>query len=234
MAIILHIDTATEHGAVGLSDGEKILSSRVTASQREHASFLQPAIADICKETGVLLKNIDAVSVSIGPGSYTGLRVGLASAKGLCYALNKPLITIGTLEVMARAAIKSEAMSNIPVYEDTLYCPMIDARRMEVFTAIYNHELKQLEPPQALIIDENIFKSYLITNTIIFSGNGALKLIDMVEKSNVRILHIEHSIADLAALAYKQFENQVFADAAYCEPFYLKPFYTTSIQKKKY
>ena len=233
MPIILHIDTATEHGAVALSDGLQILASRETASQKEHASFLQPAIAEICKQTGIALPTIHAVSVSIGPGSYTGLRVGLASAKGICYALNKPLITVGTLEIMAWAAIQAQPVDTID-QANTLFCPMIDARRMEVFTAVYDASLTELEPPQAQIVDENIFQNLLINHKIIFSGNGAFKLKNIVQNANTKIIDIHHKIDHLATLALKQFENQSFANTAYCEPLYVKPFYTTFIQKKKY
>lgn len=133
MPLILHIDTATNYASICISKDDVVLGFEENAEQKNHASFLQPAIKAMFAKCNFNLSDIDAVAVTNGPGSYTGLRVGLASAKGLCFALNKALILLNTLQVMAAASIESKKEEDI----DILFCPMIDARRMEVFTALY-------------------------------------------------------------------------------------------------
>ena len=155
MALVLCIDTALETATVGVCNEESVLASAVQSDQKQGAAFVQPAIQEMLRNTSISFSQLDAVAVVNGPGSYTGLRVGLASAKGICYALNKPLIVINTLEVMAVAAIKTEQNKN------ALYCPMIDARRNEVFTAIYDASLVCLLPPQGLIIEADSFAPWL-------------------------------------------------------------------------
>ena len=169
MALIVNIDTATETAHVSIAEDGKILHSLINDVQKDHAAFLQPALEQLIKNTGIGFSDIDAVAFTAGPGSYTGLRVGMASAKGLCYALNKPLIAISTLKVMAKAAVEQGDDSSV------LFCPMIDARRMEVFTAIYNNALTEVLPPCALVLDENSYFNYLQKNKIVFFGNGMQK-----------------------------------------------------------
>ena len=222
MAYILSIDTATEIASIVLGNEHQILSFRENREQKTHASFVQPAINEILKETGMTLNDIDAVSVSNGPGSYTGLRVGLSSAKGIAYALNKPLILLNTLEIMAQSAIlelKDEGL---------LYCPMIDARRMEVFTAIYNISLNNLFVPSAVILSEDSFKDILESNKLVFFGSGAEKSISVINNSNASFFNIEKNTEAINLLAHKHFILKDLADLAYAEPFYLKSFYTHS------
>ena len=145
MSLILNIDTATEKAHVSLSNDAVILQSLYNESQKDHAGFLQPAILRLVKDAAVSLKNIDAVAVTAGPGSYTGLRVGMASAKGICYALQKPLIALNTLEVMAASALYHPGIHAANPVD--LFCPMIDARRMEVYTALYNRQLETILAP---------------------------------------------------------------------------------------
>ena len=152
MALILNIDTSINTTYVCIAKDETVLQYYFSDDQKSNASNLHIAIADLLQKENLTPKNLDAVAVTIGPGSYTGLRIGLATAKGLCYALNIPLITIGTLEMMAFYAIKENNE------EDCLYCPMIDARRMEVFAAIYDKNLYEVIKPKALIIDLQIFE----------------------------------------------------------------------------
>jgi tRNA threonylcarbamoyladenosine biosynthesis protein TsaB len=220
MALLLHIDTATEHASVCISDNEKVLAIEESKEQKNHASFLQPAIQSICKKLDLELKNIDAVAVTQGPGSYTGLRVGLASAKGLCFALQKPLILVNTLEVMARAAMQEN------FNETYLYCPMIDARRMEVFTALYNAELNEIIPTSAIILNESSFEEQLKHNKIIFSGSGYVKFKNILSHPNAIFSSIQHSSLQMIPSALQKFNSQQFADIAYSEPFYGKEFYT--------
>ena len=223
MPLILNIDTATELASVCLSNNEKILAQRENTVQREHASFIHTAIKEVIAQAGKPLKNIDAVAVTAGPGSYTGLRVGMATAKGLCYALGKPLITINTLEVMTHAAIKGQ---NEEANPDTLFCPMIDARRMEVFTALYNSSLEEILSPCALILDSLFFNTWLDERKIMFFGNGSEKFKDIADHKNASFIEVHFSAKDLSALANTCFNNQEFANLAYAEPLYIKEFHS--------
>jgi tRNA threonylcarbamoyladenosine biosynthesis protein TsaB len=222
LALILNIDTATEQASVCLSNNEEVIGLQISTDQKNHASFIQPAIEKIMQETSRNLSAIDAIAVTAGPGSYTGLRVGLATAKGICYALNKPLITINTLQVMAYAA-----MQNCPDADGkTLFCPMIDARRMEVFTATYNNTVEEITPPSALILDETSFYEQLNSHLIIFSGSGHIKLKSIIQHPNAIFSAVQHNASHLVMLALKAFTAKHFADMAYTEPFYLKEFFT--------
>lgn len=193
------------------------MAEKTNSSQKDHASWLHVAIQELLQEQEVALPQLDAVAVSEGPGSYTGLRVGMAAAKGLCYALGIPLITINTLKMMAVGA---------QAHAQQLLCPMIDARRVEVFTAIYDRNLQQILPPTNLILTESSFSDLLEDNNIIFFGNGSVKFQPMVQHSNAHFVSIESSAKHLSALAFSRFTQKEFADLAYAEPFYGKEFYT--------
>lgn len=217
MAIILNIDTAIETASVCLAkDGECLQFSQNT-NQKEHSGWLHIAIQKACTDAGIHLKNIDAVSVTIGPGSYTGLRVGLSAAKGLCFALNIPLISINTLLLMA-AAVKTD--------QDVLRCPLIDARRMEVFTAVYDAALTEVMTPCALVLDSTSFDFLLKKNKIIFFGNGSEKLKKIVTNTSAQFVELSTTAADMAILAEKKFAKAEFSDLAYIEPVYLKEFFS--------
>ncbi len=222
MAIILNIDTATEYASVCLSDGNTILAIEENFEQKNHAAFLQPAIKKIQNTLQFQLSSLHAIAVTAGPGSYTGLRVGLASAKGLCYALNKPLLLINTLQVMAYALAKNYQADKT----NLLFCPLIDARRMEVFTALYNNHLEPIINPSATIVDENFLKEELKENTIIMGGSGSKKMLQLITHENIIFSTTVHNATDLAAIATQQFENKQFTNLAYSEPYYLKEFYT--------
>ena len=222
MALLLNIDTATEHASVCLSQDGNMLAIEENSDQKNHGSFLHPAIERLCLSVNIQLSSIDAIAVTEGPGSYTGLRVGLASAKGLCYALNKPLIALNTLEVMATASISKYQPSN----NDCLFCPMIDARRMEVFTALYDPSLKLLMPPTAAILTETSFANELNKHNIAFSGSGSKKFKNIFQNSKAVFIDIQHNAANMVALADKAFQQNGFANLAYSEPFYLKEFFS--------
>jgi tRNA threonylcarbamoyladenosine biosynthesis protein TsaB len=220
LMLLLSIDTATEYAGVCLSGDKDILSIKENTEQKNHASFVQPAIAAMLAETALKLQDIDGVVVSNGPGSYTGLRVGLASAKGICYALNKPLILINTLKAMALASVEVEQNKS------ALYCPMIDARRMEVFTAVYTFSLEEKMSPCSLVIEANSFEKFLTNYTVIFSGNGAAKCEKIIHHPNAKFSSVQHSVKQVATLGLEAFLQKDFADPAYSEPFYFKEFYT--------
>lgn len=222
MALILNIDTATEIATISISEKDKIIDSVTNSNQKDHASFLQPAIKNLLQKADLSINKLNAIAVTAGPGSYTGLRVGMASAKGLCYALNIPMITINTLEVMALSSIKQ--MQD----QSALYCPMIDARRMEVFTAVYNHHLTEIVKPCSIILDDGSFKDMLQKNKIYFSGSGILKLKDILETQNAIFVNKGITTDAMAELSYKNYINKNFANVSYASPVYLKEFYTPS------
>jgi tRNA threonylcarbamoyladenosine biosynthesis protein TsaB len=217
MAILLHIDTALETASVCLSDGPEIISLAKNENQKDHAAWLHTAIDKLLKGAGLDIDRLEAIAVSIGPGSYTGLRIGLSSAKGLCYALNVPLISVGTLEMMAEAVNKIDA---------DLYCPLIDARRMEVFTAIYDQSITEIMPPTAMIVDKNSFVDLVSSNKIVFSGSGNNKLQSVLFHANAVFDSTIATAANLIPLANKFFIEKKFSDLAYTEPLYIKGFFS--------
>jgi tRNA threonylcarbamoyladenosine biosynthesis protein TsaB len=231
LPLLLNIDTSTENASVCISNDATVLALEQNNEQKNHATFIQPAIKKILSISNCKLSIVDAIAVTAGPGSYTGLRVGLATAKGLCYALTKPLILVNTLEVMARAAIK-ETTNKLNTGNRQLetgnyvFSPMIDARRMEVFTALYNASLLPLLHPAAVILNEHTFKEYLDDYPIVFSGSGHVKFKNILQHPNAIFTDVQHHAGHLAMLAAKAFEQKQFADVAYSEPFYLKEFFT--------
>lgn len=225
MALILTIDTALEKASVVLAEDEKIRAVEENTEQKNHATFVQPAIDKIFRSLNIRIQELSAVSVVYGPGSYTGLRVAMASAKGICYALNKPLMTINTLELMAYSVIQTQKNS-----AQFLYCPMIDARRMEVFTALYNATLQAVKAPYAAILSSDFLAEELAVNKILFFGNGSEKLKNLVTNTQAQLVDIGYTAEDLIKISLNNFQQQRFASLAYSEPFYLKDFYT--VQKK--
>lgn len=223
---ILCIDTSNEHAIVALSHAGKVMAFRQHHQQQDHVAFLQPAILEMMAASGVSFSQIDAVAVSNGPGSYTGLRVGLASAKGLCFALNKPLITLSTLGVMA-AAMQPIAAAHT-VQDSFLLCPMIDARRMEVFVALYHPNLQIVLPPAPVVLDNLWLSEYLPAHSIYFSGSGAAKWMQMSKHPNALPIENVDITTALCMQAALSFQAGHFADTAYAEPFYCKSFYQPS------
>jgi tRNA threonylcarbamoyladenosine biosynthesis protein TsaB len=234
--LILNIDTAVQSSSVCLSTEATILGSKINPSQKDSAAWLHVAIAEVLENSNTSISELDAIAVSAGPGSYTGLRVGMATAKGLCYALNKPLITISTLKTMSVAAIVSLAgldeytsdvlegqyQKHIP--KSTLLCPMIDARRMEVFTALYDRNLNEIVSPHNLILNQSSFTELLAGQSIVFFGNGSAKFQHLISHSNATFRSIECIANHLAILSHQQLAKKNFADLAYAEPFYGKEF----------
>jgi tRNA threonylcarbamoyladenosine biosynthesis protein TsaB len=217
MSLILNIDTALETASVCLSEDGNTLQLSFSEDQKDHASWLHTEIARVLKKSGHGVKDLDAVAVSIGPGSYTGLRVGLAAAKGFCYALDIPLITVNSLSIIA-FAVKDEATDII--------CPLIDARRMEVFTAIYDKELVEKISPHATVLDEKSFASQLLTGKILFCGNAVKKLQPLISNDNAFYTTVTADASHLAQLSFACYKNKEFADLAYVEPLYLKEFFS--------
>ncbi|TAH06335.1 MAG: tRNA (adenosine(37)-N6)-threonylcarbamoyltransferase complex dimerization subunit type 1 TsaB [Sphingobacteriia bacterium] len=225
MPLILNIDTATEYAGVCLSRDGKLVAKREHELQHEHAAFLQPAIQEIMQETGITLSSIDAVAVTGGPGSYTGIRVGLASAKGICFALNKPLIILNTLAVIAQAALEEWQKLNPFNKEPLILYPMIDARRMEVFCVKYNQKLWALEESEALILSDAFFAGLGDQEKIIFCGSGAAKMGAFILPDNCTIIGSQHAVNHMITKSEQAFKVANFAHLAYSEPLYVKEFY---------
>jgi len=217
MSLLLHIDTALDTASVFISRNGEVLQADINTEQKDHAAWLHPAIQAMLQQTGFSLGELEAVAVSIGPGSFTGLRVGLSAAKGFCYALKIPLIAVGTLELLA-SSVKDEATD--------LICPLIDARRMEVYTALYDKTMTEKIPPFALVIDESSFSEWLLQYHILFCGNGSKKLQSLISSKNASFTVHDAVAHAFARLSHKYFLEKKFADLAYSEPLYVKEFYT--------
>jgi len=225
MSFLLHIDTSTDHASVALSESNALLGCKTCNNQKDHASFLQPAIQELISESGKTIRMLSAVSVTIGPGSYTGLRVGLASAKGICYGLQIPLITISTTEMMASAA-KTVLASRSTDLQRTVFCPMIDARRMEVFTAVYDANLNCLLDPRALVLDASAASMFPDDRPVLFFGSGAEKWKTICSLTHALFEEIQFDASSLIPLAAQKYEHAQFASVEQSVPFYGKEFYT--------
>ncbi len=224
MALLLCIDTSTTHASVALSKDGILMGIKANQNQRDHASFLQPAIHSLLQEANQTLKDLNAIAVTSGPGSYTGLRVGFASAKGLAYALDLPLITIETTLVMSAAAL-----SYLKNEKADLLCPMIDARRMEVFTALYSTGLEPASPISALVLTPESFAPQLKSSRILFFGDGAPKWQTICNHSNAVFIDVKWNAEDMPGLADKLFAQKNFSSLAYSVPGYGKEFHSTQI-----
>jgi len=225
LSTILSIETATNICSVALSRNGQLLSLRESSVKNAHSSVLTIFIEESVTSAGIKTDEIDAIAVSEGPGSFTGLRIGVASAKGLCYALDKPLIAIPTLKAMASGML---IMENVTRHASrvTLLCPMIDARRMEVFSAIYDSGIHEIRETLAEIIHSNSFSDILKEYTIVFAGDGAAKCKPYLEgKENARFLDdFQVSSKYMIPFADAKYLAGDFENLAYFEPFYLKDF----------
>lgn len=220
MAKILHIHTALETAIICLSDGEKLLGERTNPIQRDHAAFLHVGIRELVRDAKMKMTDLEAIQVVEGPGSYTGLRVGMAAAKGLCYALSIPLITCNTLAWMAFG------LKSYP--REMLRCPMIDARRMEVFTAIFDAVGQTIMPTTPVVLTPDSFNGWLGDRKILFFGNGSGKFRDICEHSNARFTESISGSQELIVHALDRFNSKNFANTAYVEPYYGKAFHSTA------
>lgn len=228
MSIILHIETSTEVCSVSLAKNGKILTVKETAEEKSHASTLSVFIDEIIAKAG----KPDAIAVSMGPGSYTGLRIGVSVAKGLCYGFNIPLISVSTLESMSNGFLENFISPKESVVQKTLFSPMIDARRMEVYMALFNSDNKIFREISAKIVQSDSFDELLSEYTIYFFGSGAEKLSDViVNKNAVFPDNFIHSSVSMASIAIEKYKAGDFVDLAYFEPFYLKDFITTTSKK---
>lgn len=220
MAKLLFLETATQICSVALAEDGVLLSIKESGSTNSHSSLLTNFIQNVVSDAKIKLQDLDAIAISKGPGSYTGLRIGVSSAKGLCYSLDKPLIAVNTLQSMAMGMKKNENDSK------AIFCPMIDARRMEVYTALFDYQNNELESTSAKIIDESSFLDLLKDHTIYFGGDGAEKCKGVLSMNpNAKFMDgFRISSKDMIELAFQKFNARQFEDVAYFEPYYLKDF----------
>ena len=231
MAKILSIETSTGVCSVAYSEDGKVIASKELFQVNSHASNLTVLIEELFSlDETPEMKDLDAVAVSSGPGSYTGLRIGVSTAKGICYALNKPLIAIDSMHILTQPIVENYADNK---ESSPLFCPLMDARRMEVYTAMFDKALNLKEEISAKIVDEETFSTWLTDKQVVFFGNGADKCKEVINHKNAIFVDDCHPLAkNLAPLAEKSFAQGKFEDVAYFEPFYLKDFVATTPKKK--
>jgi tRNA threonylcarbamoyladenosine biosynthesis protein TsaB len=222
MPLILCIETATTVCSVALTKDGITLKIKETHINNSHAEVVTVFIDELIKEFGFAYGDLDAVAVSKGPGSYTGLRIGVSTAKGLCYALDIPLIGLSTLKTLAACMVsRYNEQDDHPV----LFCPMIDARRMEVYSALFDKNLQEVRETKAEIIENNSFSDLLKSNRLLFFGDGAAKCKEFIHHPNaVFYENIFPSARNMVSLAHRAFNSGRFENVAYFEPYYLKDF----------
>lgn len=219
MSVILSIETSTPICSIALHQNEELIGKLSLNKGMSHSSLLSPAIDNLMNLTGLKLSEVSAIAISKGPGSYTGLRIGTSTAKGLCYALNIPLISIETLKGMASGLVNPEQY---------YLCPMLDARRMEVYTSTFDSSLNIIEATRPVILDENSFTYILEDNKVIFFGDGSLKFKNIISHNNALFIDgISPQADNIGLLAYEKLKIEDFEDLAYFEPYYLKEFRAT-------
>ena len=217
MAYILHIETSSKICSVALSKNEHLLALIEDKKENSHATRLTTIIEQIIKETNIQYTDLDAISFSSGPGSYTGLRIGLSTVKGLAYSIEKPIVFVNTLEAMLDRMIETYPL------KEALYCPMIDARRMEIYTMMADNNKKVILPIQPFILSESSLEMFPSDCKIIIAGDAKNKAQSLLYGKNIIYLDIENSSsAYLISLAYEKFKLKQFENLAYCEPYYLK------------
>ena len=226
MARILLIETSTAKLSVALAEDGKVVATCSADEARQQASLTAPFVKEVLDQKNMRVSDCDAICIGKGPGSYTGLRVGVSTAKGLAFGAGKPLIAIGTLDILA-AACHSERSEESPSF----IVPMIDARRMEVYTSVFSPEGKQLTPVEAKVIDAESFANYLNQGVVLFTGDGALKCREVITHPNARFQQAWPEAAAMATLAQRAYNEKRFEDLAYFEPFYLKDFVATVSRK---
>ena len=228
MSCILSIETSTSVCSVALSAEGKVLFEKSSFEGPSHAALLGVFVEEALSVLKENERKLDAVAVSSGPGSYTGLRIGVSLAKGLCFGWNIPLISIHTLDIMVATVIKQQVVD-----PDCLYCAMLDARRMEVYASIYDSSMHIVRETAADIVDADTYASYLEKGKVCFFGNGAVKCQSVITSSNAQFIEDIHPLAlNMISLAEEAYDKGQFEDVAYFEPFYLKEFQATIAKNK--
>jgi tRNA threonylcarbamoyladenosine biosynthesis protein TsaB len=235
MALILNLDTSTRICSVALARDGELIAWKESHEDKSHASLLSVFMKQILAESSIDISDLEAVAVSKGPGSYTGLRIGVSTAKGLAYAAGIPLISVDTLAALAKGVLLGNHFDkeDYPVDESLLLCPMIDARRMEVYTATFQASGKMIQQVSARIINEDSYSNIPKQSHLVFFGDGAAKCKDIIQHPNAHFLSgIETSAKFMVALAESAWQEKRFEDVAYFEPFYLKDFVATNPKNK--
>lgn len=233
MALILCIETGTDVCSVGIARDGRLLSLRESDEGRDHARKVGVFVDELLRETGVAPDELDAVAVGKGPGSYTGLRIGVSFAKGLCYGIRKPLLAVGSLDALAEVAREDYEAGIVALddWERAVLCPMVDARRMEVYTRLFDTKGEPLSEVRAEVVDGGSFRSCRTgERPFVIFGNGARKCREVLP--DARFVDIAPSARGLVRLAQQAFDAGRFEDVAYFEPFYLKDFVITTSKKK--
>ncbi|MBQ5996809.1 MAG: tRNA (adenosine(37)-N6)-threonylcarbamoyltransferase complex dimerization subunit type 1 TsaB [Bacteroidales bacterium] len=228
--MILNIETTADVCSVSLSEGNEVKALKESAEGHSHATMLTVCAGELLSEAGLAVSDLDAVSVSMGPGSYTGLRIGVSTAKGLCYGAGVPLLAVSTAEVLVQAFLAAHAGDVGP---DWRLAPMIDARRMEVYTALYDREGTPCSEVHAEIVTADSFSEALAAGPVAFFGPGAMKCADILTSDTARFYDgIRASAAAMATLSARALQERRWCDVAYFTPFYLKEFMATTPRKK--
>jgi tRNA threonylcarbamoyladenosine biosynthesis protein TsaB len=233
--LILHIETATDICSVAISQGDQLISLVESGPERSHATLLNVFIRKALEKCGVELQQMDAIAVSKGPGSYTGLRIGVSTAKGMAYALEKPLLASGTLENMAYGTKTNPSIESLLKKhgKELILCPMLDARRMEVFSCFFTSEIAVKREVTADIVDGNSYSNILEKHHICFFGNGADKCTEVLNHPHAHfVTGVNPSAINMVQPVLNRFKSEQFEDVAYFEPFYLKDFVATTPRKK--
>lgn len=228
MPLLLALETSSSVCSIALYKGEQLLGASELRIEKSHSSHITVMIEQLLENCGMKLQDLSAIAISGGPGSYTGLRIGSSTAKGLCYSLDIPLLEVSTLHALA-----AQVINVTPNPEQFLFCPMLDARRLEVYTCLLTNQLDEVEPIAPLILSEDTFKEKLATYKVIFFGSGAPKYKELLPE-NMNALFIQEvqpSAITIGKLALAKYEQKAFEDVAYYEPFYLKDVYITSAGK---
>jgi tRNA threonylcarbamoyladenosine biosynthesis protein TsaB len=232
MAVILIIESSTEICSVSLVQDGVMIDSLESNTGQNHARLVTVFADELLKKNNISARQLSAVAVSKGPGSYTGLRIGTSTAKGICYARNIPLIAVGTLEAMAKHVALNQSKYDIPSGQSLLFCPMIDARRMEVYSMLLDIQGRLVKSITAGIVDEHFLKRELTGHTIVFFGNGSAKCRETIKSDHAVFLpEINASAKYMTELVWEAYNNKHFENVAYFEPFYLKDFVATVSRK---
>lgn len=227
MSSILCVDTSSFICSVSVFENLSLISSNSTEVEKSHSKFIIQLIDQSLKDANIKINEVDAFAVSMGPGSYTGLRIGVSTIKGLCYSLEKPLISINTLEILSKSAL-----NHINDYNDFFICPMIDARRMEVFTKMLDNDFNEVEKDKALILDDKFFNDIGGGKSIYFFGDGSNKFQKITNNKNFHFIdNIISSSKHMGELANIKYENNQFENLITFEPFYIKDFFMVNKNK---
>ncbi|MDO5496321.1 MAG: tRNA (adenosine(37)-N6)-threonylcarbamoyltransferase complex dimerization subunit type 1 TsaB [Alistipes sp.] len=232
MSLILCIETGTDVCSVGIARDGELLSLRESDQGRDHARNVALFVDELLRETGVMPDELDAVAVGKGPGSYTGLRIGVSFAKGLCYGQQIPLVAVGSLDALTEVAREDyeAGILDVEAWSDAVLMPMVDARRMEVYTQAFTADGKPLTEVSAEVITAESFAQLRAEKQVIIFGNGAAKCCEML--SDVTYIDVTPSARGLARLAQERLSAGLTEDIAYFEPFYLKDFVVIPSKKK--